>query len=100
MHRSPPANSASTSGSLPTVPGVIEAPLTLPPLSSFTSPSKNRSNVLAPTVVSHGTEAGPPIVAAPDPLFPAEVATKTPASAANRNAMSSALERLAPPPTE
>ena len=39
---------------------------------------------VAPTVVIHGTDAGPPIVPAPDPSLPAEVATNTPASAANR----------------
>ena len=45
---------------------------------------KARLCELAPTVVSQGTEAGPPMVAAPGPEFPADVATKTPASAANR----------------
>ena len=45
--------------------------------------------MLAPTLVNHGTEAGEPVVAGFGPLLPLEVATKTPALAANRKAISS-----------
>ena len=51
---------------------------------SVMSLMKARLCELAPTLVSHGTEAGPPMVPAPGPELPADVATKTPASAANR----------------
>src|SRR4051794_1386856 len=50
-----------------------------------------RASVSAPTVVSHGTPLGEPIVEAPGPELPAELATKTPASDAPRNAIASAL---------
>src|SRR3954471_10148498 len=48
-----------------------------------------RASVEAATVVSHGTEAGEPTVPTPGPSLPAELATKTPASLAPRNAISS-----------
>src|SRR3954451_2502861 len=48
-----------------------------------------RASVSAPTVVSHGTEAGEPTVEAPGPELPAELATNTPASEAPRKATSS-----------
>ena len=96
-HRSSPSSSASTSGRLlPTAPGVERGALDLATARRLTSPSKKRCWVLAPTVVSHGALPGEPIVSAPGPLLPADVATNTPASAANRNAMSSAPGRLAP----
>ena len=59
------------------------------PLPRAATPSNDRACVLAPTLVSQGTEAGLPVVAAPGPELPLEVATKTPASAANRKARSS-----------
>ncbi len=63
-------------------------------------PWNERSCVFAPTVVTHGRLAGPPIVPAPLPELPADVATQTFALAANRNAMSSEPVTLAPPPIE
>jgi hypothetical protein len=86
-----PAPAASTSG----VSGsafVTEAPLivnvSLAPL-TVTVAVKDRASELAATVVSHGTEAGEPTVPAPGPSLPAELATKTPASAALRKAIES-----------
>ena len=51
------------------------------------------SSWVAPTAVIQGTPDGVPTVPAPGPALPLDVATKTPASAANRNAMSSGLKR-------
>ena len=56
--------------------------------------------VLAPTLVIQGTVAGLLTVLGSGPSLPADVATKTPASAANRKAIWSAPVRLAPPPIE
>ena len=56
------------------------------PLPSVTVLVDRRSCVLAATVVSHGELCA--TVEAPGPLLPAEVATKTPAAAALRNASS------------
>ncbi len=78
----------------------MEAPRNDWPLPSTTRPGKNRLWVLAATVVIHGTLAGPPMVLKPLPLLPADVATNTPASAANRKARSSGPVRPAPPPIE
>src|SRR4051812_19524137 len=39
-----------------------------------------RASVSAPTVVSHGTDAGEPTVPTPGPALPAELAMKMPAS--------------------
>src|SRR4051794_33036151 len=87
-----PAAAASTTG----VSGsalVTDAPLivncSLAPL-TVTVEMNARAIVLAPTVVSHGTEAGEPTVPAPGPSLPAELATKTPAPEAARYAMPSA----------
>ena len=53
------------------------------PLPSVTEPRPSRLCVPAATVVIHGL--GCATVLEAGPLFPAEAATKTPASAANRN---------------
>jgi len=47
---------------------------------------KVRLWVALPNDVAHGELAGEPIVPAPGPLFPAEIATNTPAPRASRNA--------------
>ena len=65
--------------------GALDRELSLAPL-TVTVEMNARASVLAPTVVSHGTEAGEPTVPAPGPLLPAELATKTPASEAPRKA--------------
>ena len=54
-----------------------------------TDPWNARSWWLAPTEVTQGTDAGLPTVDGLGPALPAEVATNTPASAANKKAMSS-----------
>src|SRR4051812_28004740 len=60
-----------------------------------------RVSVSAPTVVSHGTEAGEPTVPTPGPELPAELATNTPASEAPRKACSSGPKTYdVVPPTE
>jgi hypothetical protein len=65
------------------------------PLPNVTVLSNRRLWVLAPTAVTHGASAGEPTVAAPWPALPAEVATNTPARAANRNETASASEASA-----
>ena len=74
-------------------PSVIEAPSNsrTSPLSAtrVTWEMKCRFVVDAPTVVIHGASPGEPIVFAPGPLFPAEVATNTPWSRALRKARAS-----------
>src|SRR6478736_5513105 len=81
-----PALAESTSGESGSA-LVTEAPLivkvSLAPL-TVTVEMKARASVLAPTVVTHGTDAGEPTVPAPGPLLPAELATNTPASDAPR----------------
>src|SRR4051794_30229880 len=73
---------ASASGLVPSA-FVTEAPLIVnvpvAPL-TVTLAVNARCSVSAPTVVSHGTEAGEPTVLAPAPALPAELATNTPAS--------------------
>ena len=91
---------ASTSGFMAPVPPVMLTPVAIWPLRRRTVLLKVRSWVLAPTDVTHGTEAGPPTVSAPGPELPFEVATQTLASAANRKAMSAGSVRDAPPPIE
>ena len=88
LQSSSPASAASTRGSS-SVPAVTDAPKNSQPSLEPADPWKVRFWVLAPTLVSHGTEAGLPVVAAPGPLLPFDVATNTPASAAKRKAMSS-----------
>ena len=62
------------------------------PLPSVTEPSPLRLCVPAATVVSHGLGCATVLVVGP--LLPAEAATKTPASAANRNAISTGSRKL------
>ena len=50
--------------------------------------------------LTHGTDAGPPTVAAPGPLLPFDGAVHTLASAANRKARSAGSVSDAPPPIE
>ena len=90
---------ASTSGST-SVPAVTDAPKNSHPSGDEAEPWNVRSCVLAPTLVNHGTDAGLPVVAGFGPLLPFEVATKTPASAANRNATSSGPTANEPDPIE
>ncbi len=60
-----------------------DAPLYVAPLPSVTDPLPSRLCVPAATVVIQGL--GWATVLVVGPLFPADAATKTPASAANRN---------------
>src|SRR3954451_17200346 len=76
---------------------VTEAPLNekvpVAPL-TVTVAVKARCSVSAPTVGSHGTEAGEPTVPTPGPALPAELATNTPASDAPRKASDSAVSTV------
>src|SRR3954470_11748787 len=87
----------------------VEMPLVMvtPGMSNVAPPSavrcstllKKRSDVAAPTVVTHG----PPWseVPAPGPLLPADAATEMPAFVASRNAISTgSVYGLAPPEIE
>ena len=76
-----PAAVESMSGAGPTA-VATEAPLYVVPLRSVTEPSPFRLCVPAATVVSQGP--GWATVLVVGPLLPAEQATNTPASAANR----------------
>ncbi len=77
-----PALTESTSGAGPT--GVAtDAPVYVAPLPSVTEPRPSRLCVPAATVVIQGLGWATVLVAGP--LFPADAATKMPASAANRN---------------
>jgi len=62
------------------------------PLPRVTEPSPERLCVPAATVVSHGPGCATVDVAGP--LLPAEAATNTPASAANRKAISTGSAKL------
>ena len=86
---------------LPSVGGVDERlvppelAVTLAPIASCPLPRRAvelnvRSCVLALTDVTHGVDAGLPVVAGLGPVLPFDAATHTLASAANRYAMSSA----------
>jgi len=69
-----------------------DAPWYVAPLPSVTDPTPSRLCVPAATVVTHGL--GCATVLPPGPSLPAEVATKTPASAANRKATSTGSRKL------
>src|SRR6185295_12496460 len=85
------ASVASINGDGPTA-AVYEAPLKVVPLPSVTEPLPSRLWVPAATVVIHGD--GCATVAVAGPLLPAEAATNTPASAANRKAISTGSAKL------
>ena len=89
-HSGLPSVAASTSGFAPPELAVMLAPIASCPLPRRAVELNVRSCVLAPTDVTHGADAGLPVVAAPGPVLPFDAATHTLASAANRNAMSSA----------
>src|SRR5687768_7035762 len=92
--------SESTRGAGPTpaesVAPVVETGLPSPwPGSTSSVDSNLRARLDAATEVTQGTEVGEPTVEGLGPLFPAELATNTPASAAKRNARSAGPMRPA-----
>src|SRR4051794_21433028 len=76
-----PDAAPSTSGAGPSA-RVTDAPVAVSPVDSVTVAWNERASESAATAVVHGTSDGAPTVPAPGPVFPAELATKTPAAAA------------------
>src|SRR4051795_3582939 len=87
-----PALAASTESTICVPAGsaaVSEEPVIVPtPLLIVALPVNVRASLAAATEVSHGAEVGVPTVPGAGPSLPAELATKTPASEANRKATS------------